>query len=69
LATNTGFSGYPSTRLNAILLPRVQRRIIKVRADIGASSALVLGPHHLYMIGSETQDLYEASNPALTDTR
>jgi len=52
--------------LNAMLLPSLRRVTIKVPAAIGASSTLVLGPHHLYMIGGQTGDLYQTSSPLLT---
>ena len=53
-------------QLNAVRLPGLQRLAIPVPAAIGASSTLFLGPRHLYMIGSETSDLYTIPTQAVT---
>jgi hypothetical protein len=56
-------------QLNAVRLPSLRRLVIPVPATIGASSTLVLGPRHLYVIGAETQDLYTTPSRILTNPR
>ena len=58
--------GQVGRQLNAVVLPTLKRLVIAVPEAIGASSTLVIGPRHLYMIGSETRDLYTVPTQALS---
>jgi hypothetical protein len=55
--------GITPRSLQTVLLPSLRRRVIKLPTELGPISALVFGPHHLYVAAA---GLYTVTSPALT---